>query len=145
MSFNVQKFSLFSYPHFICSGNSTGSPPPGLSYLLQLEVCPKPPTAADFAPRPPQLKHPFIPATVGAWLCMVNGLWSPQQRSQSMDPTIIIIFIIIIFIYLFIYQVTSYHKKKKTKTATSSTSITKASKYAIPLKPNTNLQSQCDI
>ena len=37
-------------------------------------------------------------------------------------------------IYLFIYQVTSYHKKK---TATSSRSITKASKYAIPLKPNT--------
>ena len=36
--------------------------------------------------------------------------------------------------YLFIYQVTSYHKKK---TATSSRSITKASKYAIPLKPNT--------
>ena len=33
-------------------------------------------------------------------------------------------------IYLF-YQVTSYHKKK---TATSSRSITKASKYAIPLK-----------
>ena len=36
--------------------------------------------------------------------------------------------------YLFIYQVTSYHKKK---TATFSRSITKASKYAIPLKPNT--------
>ena len=36
--------------------------------------------------------------------------------------------------YLFIYQVTSYHKKK---TATSSGFITKASKYAIPLKPNT--------
>ena len=32
------------------------------------------------------------------------------------------------------------------KTATSSRSITKASKYAIPLKPNTqNLQSQSDI
>ena len=39
--------------------------------------------------------------------------------------------------YLFIYQVTSYHKKKKT--ATSSRSITKASKYAIPLKPTHKL------
>ena len=38
--------------------------------------------------------------------------------------------------YLFIYQVTSYHKKK---TATSSRSITKASKYAIPLKPTHKL------
>ena len=39
--------------------------------------------------------------------------------------------------YLFIYQVTSYHKKKKT--ATSCRSITKASKYAIPLKPTHKL------
>ena len=50
--------------------------------------------------------------------------------------SIIIIIIIIIFIYLFIYQVTSFHKKK---TATSSRSITKASKYAIPLKPTHKL------
>ena len=39
--------------------------------------------------------------------------------------------------YLFIYQKTSYHKKKKT--ATFSRSITKASKYAISLKPTHKL------
>ena len=55
---------------------------------------------------------------------------SPGPMRKSLRKKIIII----IIIKLFIYQVTSYHKKK---TATSSRSITKASKYAIPLKPNT--------
>ena len=50
----------------------------------------------------------------------------------SDQETLIIIIIIIIFIYL-PSDVISQEKK----TATSSTSITKASKYAIPLKPNT--------
>ena len=46
--------------------------------------------------------------------------------------------------YLFIYLPSDVISQEKT--ATSSRSITKASKYAIPLKPNTqNLQSQSDI
>ena len=51
-----------------------------------------------------------------------------------------IIIIIIIFIYL------PSDVISQEKTATSSRSITKASKYAIPLKPNTqNLLSQSDV
>ena len=51
-----------------------------------------------------------------------------------------VLLIIIIFIYL------PSDVISQEKTATSSRSITKASKYAIPLKPNTqNLQSQSDI
>ena len=54
------------------------------------------------------------------------------------------IIIIIIFIYLFIYLPSDFISQEKT--ATSSRSITKASKYAIPLKPtHKNLQSQSDI
>ena len=62
------------------------------------------------------------------------------MKSFGYQLHIIIIIIIIIFIYL------PSDVISQEKTATSSRSITKASKYAIPLKPNTqNLQSQSDI
>ena len=57
--------------------------------------------------------------------------------------TLIVLFCMIIII-IFIYLPSDVISQEKT--ATSSRSITKASKYAIPLKPNTqNLQSQSDI
>ena len=63
-----------------------------------------------------------------------------RTSSKTHFEVIINIIIIIIFIYL------PSDVISQEKTATSSRSITKASKYAIPLKPNSqNLQSQSDI
>ena len=66
----------------------------------------------------------------------IQTLKNPDKE-QSINEIIIII--IIIFIYL------PSEVISQEKTATSSRSITKAAKYAIPLKPNTNLQSKSDI
>ena len=68
--------------------------------------------------------YPYLKYGIISWAVLVELLWKRFKSSSSSSS------------YIFIYQVTSYHKKK---TATSSRSITKASKYAIPLKPTHKL------
>ena len=58
---------------------------------------------------------------------------------NDIKNTVLALIIIIIYIYL------PSDVISQEKTATSSRSITKASKYAIPLKPTQNLQIQSDI